>query len=115
MVCPGQVVKARFVSGHPRNDLKLEKTFLTVEKQDGSEWVPILTDDDWETEFEWIRTGYLGQSEVEIRWFVPEDQDSGTYRIKHYGNRKSLFYGIYPYSGTTDEFKVDQCQQVNDP
>ena len=117
IVCPGEEVKARFVSGHPRNDLKLGETFLTVEKYDGSEWVPILTDDDWETEFEWFRK-YLAQSEVEIRWFVPENQEPGTYRITHYGNRKSFFSIVHPYHGSTNEFNVtstDQCQRVDDP
>ena len=33
VVSPGNVVSASFVSGHLRNNLMLEKTFLTLERQ----------------------------------------------------------------------------------
>lgn len=39
------------VSGHPRNNLRLEDTFLTVELLDG-DWIVIATDADWETRYE---------------------------------------------------------------
>ena len=58
-------------------------SYLHVEKYDTTtnSWNIILRDNDWETEFEWIRTNtILGESEVEVRWFVPEDQEPGTYR-----------------------------------
>ena len=60
-----------------------DQSYLHVEKYDKTtnSWNIILRDNDWETEFEWIRTRkILGESEVEIRWFVPEDQEPGTYR-----------------------------------
>ena len=68
----------------------------------------ILRDNDWETEFEWIRTSLLlGTSEAEIRWYVPKDQESGTYRISHFGAYKSGWTGsIISYSGVTSEFNV---------
>ena len=58
--------------------------------------------------FEWIRTNViLGESEVEIRWFVPDTQAPGIYRITHFGNQKDLLKGtILPYSGSTNEFEV---------
>ena len=74
---------SRFVAGHPRNNLMQDLSYLHVEKYDTTtnSWNIILRDNDWETEFEWIRTNtILGESEVEVRWFVPEDQESGTYR-----------------------------------
>ena len=108
-VCTGTLVKVRFVSGHPNNDLRLDDTFLAVEKYEANQWMTILTDDDWETEFEWIRTNViLGESQVEIRWFVPDNQESGTYRITHFGNYKGVF-GIKAYTGTTNEFQVKSC------
>ena len=49
----------------------------------------------------------LGESEVEIRWFVPENQEPGTYRISHYGAQKNLLKGqIEHYSGVTNSFQV---------
>ena len=58
--------------------------------------------------FEWIRTNViLGESEAEVRWFVPNNQEDGIYRITHYGNQKDLLRGtIVPYSGTTNQFEV---------
>ena len=58
--------------------------------------------------FEWIRTNViLGESEVEVRWFVPNSQEDGIYRITHHGNQKDLLRGtILPYSGTTNQFEV---------
>ena len=85
-------------------------TYLHVEKYDTTTntWNIILRDNDWETEFEWIRTNtILGESEVEIRWFVPENQEPGTYRISHYGAHKTLLKGqIKFYSGVTNSFEV---------
>ena len=48
-----------------------------------------------------------GESEVEIRWFVPQNQESGTYRISHFGAHKTLLKGhIKYYSGVTNSFEV---------
>ena len=69
----------RFVAGHPRNDLKQDSTYLIIDKYnyETKSWSTILRDNDWETEFEWIRGSLAGTSEVEIRWYVPQDQESG--------------------------------------
>lgn len=37
------------IAGHPRNDVMQEKTFLTVEKQNGEDWTIVATDANWET------------------------------------------------------------------
>jgi len=40
------------VSGHPRNNLMTESTFLTVEQLGDDEvWIPVATDADWETKY----------------------------------------------------------------
>jgi len=110
IVYNGEMVKVRFVSGHPRNNLMQDLTYLHVEKYDArsKSWNAILTDNDWETEFEWYRTNtILGESEVEVRWFIPQDQEPGTYRISHYGAHKTLFQkDIKFYSGVTNSFEV---------
>ena len=51
----------RFVAGHPRNDLMLDDTYLAVEKYNAASksWTTVLRDNDWETEFEWIRTNTI--------------------------------------------------------
>lgn len=37
------------VSGHPRNNLRLEDTFLTVEQKTDDGWTVIANDASWET------------------------------------------------------------------
>ena len=50
---------ARFVSGHLRNNLMLEETFLVVERRQGLGWTTVARDADWETRLEWHRTNLL--------------------------------------------------------
>lgn len=46
----GEIAHVRFISGNPRNDLRHERTYLTVEKlsEDGK-WAVISTDASWDT------------------------------------------------------------------
>ena len=84
-----------------------DQSYLHVEKYDKTtnSWNIILRDNDWETEFEWIRTRkILGESEVEIRWFAPEDQEPGTYR---YGIFKATLKKAQPPSNQFCRFLVD--------
>ena len=45
----GNIVTAKFVSGHLRNNLMLESSFLTVERQEGTAWLTVARDAEWET------------------------------------------------------------------
>ena len=45
----GRRVSAKFVSGHLRNNLMLESSFLTVERQEGDTWLTVARDAEWET------------------------------------------------------------------
>lgn len=108
---PGEKVLARFVSGNPRNCLKHDETFCTVEREEGEEgsdvWTVVATDADWETKVRWYRrSSILGTSETEVEYTVPEDARPGTYRIRHFGCYKYMFRGIYPYVGTSLTFKI---------
>ena len=89
------MVSVEFVSGHLRNDLRSEESFLYVEKLDESAkegeetWKIISVDGDSETQLQWIRTNaILGQSKVQVRWTIPSDTAAGTYRIRHVGKFK---------------------------
>lgn len=106
---PGDTVKAIFVAGHPRNNLMTDSTFLTVERlEDDEVWLPIVTDADWETKFQWTRTSViLGSSQVTITWEVPEDVKPGEYRIRHNGYYRYILGGVYPYYGVTNHFRVE--------
>jgi len=103
----GETVTVKFWSGHPKNNLKIQSTFLTIERKVGDEWSVVATDNDWETKYEWTRiNSFLGTSQVTITWEIPKNQPSGTYRIKHYGDKKVLFKGIYPYTGVSNSFRI---------
>ncbi|KAL9654253.1 hypothetical protein ABK040_010285 [Willaertia magna] len=104
----GDTVHVEFYSGHPKNNVMQEKTFLTVEKLIGNnQWKVVLVDGDWDTKFRW-RRHWLSESIVTITWSIGETfpASPGTYRIKHFGYYKSLDQDIYPYEGTSSEFRV---------
>ncbi|XP_076681522.1 neutral ceramidase [Andrena cerasifolii] len=105
---PGDIVTAVFISGHPRNNLMTENTFLTVERlTDDEVWVPEATDASWETKFEWKRTSVvLGSSQVTITWQVPEDVKQGEYRIRHNGYYRYILGGVFPYYGVSNHLQV---------
>ncbi|KAL5233736.1 hypothetical protein ACI65C_001146 [Semiaphis heraclei] len=108
----GQTVKAKFVSGHPRNNPMLEQTFLTVERlTDDLNWNIVATDANWETEFIWKSVSWFwGNSEAEIKWTIPENTTPGLYRIRHFGYFKIYFGGgrLGKFFGTSETFKVSK-------
>ena len=49
----------------------------------------------------------LGESEAEIRWFVPKDMPPGKYRISHSGSHKPLLDSdVKFFIGYTNDFEV---------
>ena len=72
------------------------RTFLTVEKSTGDDWVVVATDANWETRLWWERTNSeTGESEVTIEWDVGEGVEAGEYRIRQIGNYKCKDREIY--------------------
>ncbi|WP_444907707.1 neutral/alkaline non-lysosomal ceramidase N-terminal domain-containing protein [Microbulbifer sp. SSSA008] len=106
----GDTVSVTFRSGHPRNDLKTESTFIEVQRKVNGSWETYLTDDDLDTRFIWTRDtaiDCMACSFAEGQWIIGEDTPSGTYRIKHFGNWKSGWTGkISSYSGKSSSFTV---------
>ncbi|PIK42872.1 Neutral ceramidase B [Apostichopus japonicus] len=103
------IVEVTFRAGNPRNNLRLGETFLSVDLKDSisGEFKTIYTDADWSTRFIWTRTStILGHSEVTVRWDIPQDAPSGTYRISHFGDSKHVDGNILSYQGTSSEFQV---------
>jgi neutral ceramidase len=101
----GDSVEAAFVTGHPGNDLRLEGTFLEVQRSDGGRWRTVATDNDVSTFYRWKRE-YLAVSTARITWRVPADTAAGTYRIVHHGNAKNLFGAVSSFTGTSRTFTV---------
>ncbi|KAK9294787.1 hypothetical protein QLX08_010723 [Tetragonisca angustula] len=104
----GDIVSAVFISGHPRNNLMTENSYLTIERlADDEVWVPVANDASWETKFEWQRMSMvLGSSQVIITWQVPENIKPGEYRIRHNGYYRYILGGIFPYYGVSNHFQI---------
>jgi neutral ceramidase len=128
----GETISATFIGANPRNNLRLGGTFAAVEKlhDDSGTWEQVRDDGDWSLVFEWKRTSTaLGTSEVTISWETKwetgawrgEDAEAekghtelfhrdvnlkGRYRLRYYGDAKSLGGGISPFEGTSGEFVI---------
>ncbi|QBZ57124.1 hypothetical protein PoMZ_02046 [Pyricularia oryzae] len=102
------IVRAVFVGANPRNNLRLEETYASVEKLDvarGSVWKTVRTDADWTLVFRWRRvSSVLATSEAEISWETESWADPGVYRLRYFGDSKSLGGDIKPFEGTSSVF-----------
>lgn len=116
---PGDTVNATFVGANPRNNLRQESTFASVEwNKPGSddEWEVVRDDRDWNLLFLWERTNtVLGHSEVTIQWTIEDTYYSvdnpialrdGSYRLHYYGDSRELGGEISSFEGISDIFTV---------
>ncbi|MEU0470201.1 neutral/alkaline ceramidase [Amycolatopsis sp. NPDC006131] len=101
----GEQVLVEFVTGHPKNDLHRNGTFLEVQRLDGGTWVRHADDGDWATKYRWRRT-FLAESTATITWDIPPDTPVGKYRVVHSGDAKSLDGAITPFTGASRAFVV---------
>lgn len=65
------IISATFVGANPRNNLRLEDTYATVEKFDfdAAQWRRVRDDVDWSLVFEWRRvSSVLGTSNARVSW-----------------------------------------------
>ena len=106
---PGSTVNVTFVAANPRNDLRLEDTYASVEQLSASgEWVRVRDDADWSVIFRWRRTSsVLATSEVDVSWEVEDGIERGRYRIRYFGASKALGSGeIGQFEGVSGGFEV---------
>lgn len=104
----GQTVNVKFWSGHPKNDLKLQSSYLAVQKYENGSWKTVLNDWDWDTKLRWERVDPVwGTSLTTVEWTISADTPSGLYRVQHYGKYKEAITGnIKAYTGTSRVFNV---------
>ncbi|CAH8869947.1 unnamed protein product [Trichobilharzia szidati] len=109
------IVEVEFVSASPRNNIRSNGTYLTVERLDETlqKWDIFRTDANWETKFIWKRKGFfawlLGQSVAVIQWTVSSIDGQcipGIYRIRHFGTYRSIFGRKTDFSGVTNKFMI---------
>lgn len=101
----GEQVRVEFVTGHPKNDLHRNWTFLEVQRLAEGTWVRHADDGDWATRYRWTRT-FLAESTATVTWDIPASTPVGKYRIVHFGDAKALDGTITPFTGTSRAFVV---------
>jgi len=104
-------VKTTFVGANPRNNLRPEDTYAAVEQLDtqaGSDvWRRVRDDSDWSLVFQWRRTSeVMGTSEVDVEWETEDWAEPGVYRLRYFGDAKSLDGTITPFEGVSTPFTV---------
>jgi neutral ceramidase len=103
----GQTATVVFVTGHPKNNLHRNGTFLEVQRLENGTWTRHADDGDWSTRYQWKRVG-VANSEATITWEIPAGTPAGNYRVVHHGDWKSGWTGaITPFTGTTRTFTVN--------
>jgi neutral ceramidase len=102
----GQTVSVTFWGGHPKNNYKIQSTYLKVEKIASTGTTTVANDWDPETKYIWQRDG-IANSKITIKWDTT-NAAPGTYRIRHYGHWKSGWTGaITAYEGASRTFTVN--------
>ncbi|KAF9517641.1 hypothetical protein BS47DRAFT_1290680 [Hydnum rufescens UP504] len=103
----GGTVSALFNGANPRNNLRLEGTYLTVDRRVNDIWTPVRSDSHPSTTLRWNRTHtILGTSTVNISWTIESGTPAGSYRLTYYGDSKSLFGTISSFTGHSGTFMV---------
>lgn len=116
---PGDVVSASFQAGHPRNDLKIQSSYVYAEHQrtDGT-WEVVADDRDPALLFLWasalpsplpIDPPLIGPSTATVQWTIPKNARAGLYRLRHDGAAQaSPASAKVPYSGVSSAFTVSE-------
>lgn len=71
------------------------------------EWQPVRNDADWHLVFRWRRVNeVLATSEVTITWETEDWAEPGTYRLRYFGDSKSLLGSITGFEGISSSFEL---------
>ncbi|KAM6502746.1 Neutral/alkaline nonlysosomal ceramidase [Amanita muscaria] len=103
----GDTVSALFVGANPRNNLRLESTFLTIDCMVNGVWKTVRSDSHPSTVFRWTRTNtVLATSTVEISWTIESGTPGGKYRITYFGDYKPIIGSITAFSGASSSLTI---------
>jgi len=103
----GDTVSVQFVGANPRNNLRLEGTFLTVDQLVSGQWSTVRTDSHPSTTYNWLRIStILGTSTVNISWTIEDGTPSGTYRLTYLGDSRFITGHISAFTGISSNFTV---------
>jgi len=112
----GSVARVTFAAANPLNNLRINGTFLEVQKcadTDCTKWTVVADDGDWETRMHVNKAKkdlMLTTRTITVEWYIPESAQSGQYRILHRGTAydkpvvgKAKFT---PYQGISRVFQI---------
>ncbi|KAJ7499885.1 Neutral/alkaline nonlysosomal ceramidase [Mycena latifolia] len=103
----GDTVVAQFVGANPRNNLRLEGTFLSVDQLVSGAWKAVRSDSHPSTIYQWTRVStILGTSSVNVSWTIESGTPAGTYRLRYFGDSKPLIGSISAFTGTSSNFTI---------
>lgn len=108
---PDLVISATFWSANARNNMRLGGTYLTVERleKDGS-WKVIATDSEFETRFIHNRSSMFSlHYTATVEWRPAQSLKqviSGSYRLRHFGDRKHFTGRVTSFEGTSQVFEL---------
>ncbi|KAJ7957945.1 neutral ceramidase-like [Quillaja saponaria] len=103
----GDRPSATFWSANPRYDLLTEGTFAGVELLQGERWTPVYDDDDFSLYFKWKTDNVTFHGLAIIEWEIPEEANSGVYRLRHFGSSKKATNSTTQYfTGASSAFAV---------
>jgi len=110
-------VSVRFQGANPRNNVRLQGTFLEIDRLlDGDSWKTVASDGNWETKFHWksMNAPIASISEVTIEWTVPASAAPGIYRTCYLGDRKeALTEKIISFVGCSSNFTVSGADDIH--
>ncbi len=118
LISAGQVLQAEFVVGHPGNDLRIQKSYVYVEKELASgEWQIIEEDRTPELFYEWkpLTQNPVAQERPQfssggtglVSWTIPANTPTGTYRIRVVGASRGMQSAeAQPYEGVSNTFNI---------
>ncbi|KAJ7165659.1 Neutral/alkaline nonlysosomal ceramidase [Mycena crocata] len=103
----GDTVVAQFVGANPRNNLRLEGTFLSVDQFVSGAWKAVRSDSHPSTIYQWTRVStILATSSVNVSWTIESGTPAGTYRLRYFGDSKPLIGSISAFTGTSSNFTI---------
>ena len=122
----GDVLTVSFWTGHPDNALRPGAPYVEIQMQDGTDWVTVATEADWETQARWTQAGRVippydpldpfaeppppinEAFTMRLDWQIPPGTAPGTYRIVFYGNEKPEGAESRAFTAETRSFAIEQ-------
>jgi neutral ceramidase len=88
-------------------DLRKERERNESGPPAGKKWKVVRDDSDWHLVFHWRRTSeLLATSEVTITWETEDWAEPGVYRLRYFGDAKTIGKPVTWFEGCSGEFEL---------